>query len=397
MKRFVVFALLVLFSAPCWSAPKKITVAELKEMLETMHKDNKGDADVAAALKQVQMSEMLTRPVMDEMSSMVPGQQSTEQMYVLEARSSMLPPPAADMPKDAAPDAAAQQAMLAKAGTFADSFQQLPAMTVTRTTLRFQDNIEALAESSGMHGSAKDASTGSIGAVNPYNFIHYINSTDLDIGMDKGVERLPAMKQTDRRLIEIAEPYPGVTQVFHEATDSGTMKFERWQTVDGKSVAVFNFQVPKKKAHVAMNVCCFPSLDQTGRVQFSSASIGGAASSAGQGGGAGGAKGNLQTTTDWHPFKQNNLPYHGEIFIVPDSGAVVRVITQMELKSSDVVHQHDVRTDYAAVTVGDKSLPLPVRAMVVSEVVPNGDSGAGGYSTRTTLFSSDYKNYQLAK
>jgi len=396
MKRFLVFALVVLLSVPGWSAAKKVTVAELREMLETMHKDNKGDVDVAAALKQVQMSEQLTRPVMDDMAALIPGQQSTEQMYVLEARSAMLPPPASDIPKDPAPDAAAQQAVLTKAGAFADSFQQLPALTVTRTTLRFQDNIEAIAESSGMHSSAKDASTG-MGPVNPYNFVHYINSTDLEIGMDKGVERLPATKVTDHRLIEIMEPYPGVTQVFHEATDSGTIKFERWQTVDGKTVAVFNFQVPKKKAHLAMDVCCFPSLDQAGRVQFSSASIGGASSSAGQGGGPGGAKGNLQTTTDWHPYKQNNLPYHGEFFVVPDSGAIVRMITQMEPKSSDVVHQQDVRTDYAAVAVGDKSLPLPVRSMVISEVVPNGDSGAGGFSTRTTLFNSDYKNYQLAQ
>jgi hypothetical protein len=42
-------------------------------------------------------------------------------------------------------------------------------------------------------------------------------------------------------------------------------------------------------------------------------------------------------------------------------------------------------------------LVLPVKTIVVTEVVPNGDSGsAGKYSTRTTLFTSEYKNYEVA-
>jgi hypothetical protein len=72
------------------------------------------------------------------------------------------------------------------------------------------------------------------------------------------------------------------------------------------------------------------------------------------------------------------------------------MITEMEPKTSDVVHQQDTRTDYAPVDVGGKPLVLPVKSWVITEVVPNGDSGAGGFSTRSTLFSSDYKNYQLS-
>ena len=41
---------------PAWSA-KKVTVAELKETLATMHQANKADADVANALKQFELTE----------------------------------------------------------------------------------------------------------------------------------------------------------------------------------------------------------------------------------------------------------------------------------------------------------------------------------------------------
>jgi hypothetical protein len=314
-------------------------------------------------------------------------------MYVLEARSAMLPMPAADEPKTPALDDAAQKALLAKTATYASTtYQQLPALAATRTTLRFQDNVESLGQSSGQTGSAKEMTGASIGGVNPFNFVRYIESTDTGIGMDHGVEVLPVDKHPSwvpNKRIQLMEPYPGLTQVFKEATDAGTIKWARWELINGKPVAVFSYDVPKKKGHVALTVCCFPSLDQAGIAQFSNASgVGGGRST--------GGGGNFQTNTNWQAYKQKDLPYHGEFFIDPDTGVVVRLVTQMEPKSSDVVHQADIRTDYGPVTIGDKSLVLPVRAFVVTEIVVNGEAGAGGYAERCTLFASDYKNYQPA-
>jgi len=191
VKRISCIAIFLFAALPGWSAAKKVTVAELQSMLQAMHKDNKSDADVAMALKQVVMSEQLTRPFMNSLAPNVPGQLTTEQLYVLEARSATLPAPAADLPTTAVPDPATQQAVLAKATTYAASYQQLPALTAVRTTLRFQDNVEVVSQSSGLSGSAKDASTS---PVNPFNFVHYINSTDTNIGLEHGVERLPQDK-----------------------------------------------------------------------------------------------------------------------------------------------------------------------------------------------------------
>ena len=51
---------------------------------------------------------------------------------------------------------------------------------------------------------------------------------------------------------------------------------------------------------------------------------------------------------------------------------------------------------FIPVTVGAKPLILPVKTFVNTEVVPNGDSGSGKYSTRHTLFTAEYKDYQPA-
>jgi len=38
---------------------------------------------------------------------------------------------------------------------------------------------------------------------------------------------------------------------------------------------------------------------------------------------------------------------------------------------------------------------LPIKTVINTEVVPNGDSQAAGkYTTRHTLFTAEYKNYQ---
>ncbi|HKF49905.1 MAG TPA: hypothetical protein VKB38_21260 [Terracidiphilus sp.] len=396
MKRLACIALSVFLAVPAWSAAKKITVAELKDMLNTMHQQKKGDADVATALKQVMLSEQLTRPMMNSLVEDVPGQLSTEQIYVLEARSATLQPPASDIPATPAPDAPAQQALLTKAASYASgTWGQLPEMTATKTTLRFQDNVEALADASGMHGAAQDVSVGS-GFVNPYNYVHYINASDATIGLGKGGEKLPQDKtQWGRnKMIALQDPDPDLGTVFAEAREFGGMKWDRWESINGKPAAVFSYDVPKKKSKMGVHVCCFPDIDQTGVMtltgQMGTGAPGGAA------GAGGGAKGNLQTNTNWNPYKNNQVGYRGQFFIDPDSGIVVRMITQAEQKPSDMVHQVDTRIDYGPVTVGGKSLVLPVKSVVITEVVPNGEAGAGGFSTRCTLFTSEYKNYELA-
>ena len=394
MKQLGLVLVLALAATPAWCA-RKVTVAELKDALASMHRDNKGDADVANALKQLELSEELTRSVMNDVVADVPGPLSTEQIYVLEARSAMLAPPPSDIPTAAAPDAAAQKAILDKTADYVSkSYGALPGLAATKTTIRFQDNVEAAAPSSGIHGSASDVSTGS-SFVNPFQFIHYINSTDAQVVSDHGAEKMPAGKDKTpwgaNKMIALQEPDPSLGSVFQEAQEAGDIKWLRWETLNGKQAAVYSFDVSKKKAHFAVNVCCFPDVNQTGVASFQSSALGSA-----HGGGAGGAKGNFQTNTNWNDYKAT-VPYHGELFIDPDTGIVVRMITEAELKPSEVVHQVDERIDYGPVTVGSKMLVLPIKSIIDTEVVPNGDSGAAGrYSVRRTLFTSEYKDFQIA-
>ena len=399
MRRCGWLLVVLMLASPAWAA-RKVTVQQLKELLVSLQQANKSDADVASALKMIELSEELTRTTMNSLVSYVPGPLSTEQVYILEAESATLAPPASDLPSDAAPDAAAQKAILDKAVDYASkTYAQLPHLTASKTTLRFQDNVEAVEGCSGLAGCTKEADV-SFGLSTPVSFLHFIHSTETHVTSDHGVEKLPQVKDKTRwganRMIELFEPDPSLGAVLQEAQATGSIQWQRWELVNGKQAAVYSFMVHKKDSRMAVDVCCFPDVTQAGVARFyNSMSASSIAGSEAAPGGAGGVAGNAQTSTDWLHFKAT-VPYHGELFIEPDSGIVVRMITEAEFKASEVVHQIDTRIDYGPVAVGGKVLVLPVRTILNTEVVPNGESGAGRYTSRRTLFTSEYKGYQLA-
>jgi hypothetical protein len=396
MKRFAFILVLLACASPAWCA-KKITVAQLGEMLRSFQQDKKSDTDVAAALKQVELSEELTHPAMNSFANLMTGPLSTEQMYVLEARSATLAPPPSDLPSTPAPADDQQKSILARAEQYVSkTYEPLPVLSATRTTLRFQDNFEAVSASSGLAGGAQEVVT-SASFSNAAAFIHYIGSTARDVTLEHGAEKKPAQKDPTpwgaNKMIAVQEPDPSLGRIFKEAQASGSLQWLRWEVLYGKSAAVYSFAVPRQKSKLDVSVCCFPNINQTGIATFytatTAATLGG-----GAGGGGGGATGNFQTHTEWHDFK-GTVPYHGRFFIDPDSGIILRMIIEAELKPSDVVHQLDTRVDFGPVKVGQGTIIAPIRSVINSVVVPNGEAQTGGYKTRCTLFTSDYTDYRI--
>lgn len=396
MKRFGWALILLIAVAPAWCA-KKITVQQLEQMLRSLQQERKSDADVAAALKQVELSQELTRPAMNSLVDSAPGLHSTEQIYVLEAQSADLLPPESDLPATPAPDEAGKKAILERAAAYVTNvYEQLPELTATKTTLRFQDNVEALSASSGIQGSARDAVTA--GFSNPAAYVHYINSSETQVTSQHGAMKMPLAKDKTpwgaNAMIALQEPEPNLGLVFHGAQDAGTLQWLRWELLSGKQTAVYSFTVPRKRSQLDVNVCCFPNVNQAGVATFYTAATANTLSGGTSTGGAGGVTGTFQTKTDWHNYK-STVPYHGEIFIDPESGVVLRMITQAEFKPGEVVHRIDTRVDYGTIRTGARTMIAPVKMFINTLVVPHGDSGARTYTTRCTLFTSEYKDYQL--
>jgi hypothetical protein len=377
-----------------------MTVQQLKDLLVMNVQDKKADIVTANELKQVELTEEMTRDVMNQFVGLAPGKFSLEQIYVLEARSAALAPPASDLPLTPAPDAAAQKAILDRALGYATAvYGQLPNLTATKTTLRFQDNIQAIAACSGLVGCAK----GSSADINLYtgaSFIHFINTSEAQVASFHGAEKMPSKKDKTlwgaNGMINIEESAPGLDAILEEAQAAGSIQWLRWELVNKKQTAVFSFKVPVKDSQLAVGICCFPSSIQTGRANFYNAMDAGIIAGSDAAPSGGGAVGNFQTSTSYDEHFKAKVAYHGEFFVDPTTGIILRLITQAEFKASDNVQQDDTRIDYGPVMVQAKAMVLPIRTVINTTVAPNGDSGTARFVTRHTLFTSEYRNYQLA-
>jgi len=356
----------LLAASPAWAA-QNITVEQLKALLTTDQQAKKADADVANDLKQVVLTEELTAPVMNSLAPLVPGSATLEQIYVLEVKSAVLAPPASDIPATPAPDAATQKALLGKAVDYASkTYAQLPTVTVTKTTTRFQDSVSGMPAFPGKHSGSADAGTDPKVA-SAAQAIHAINTVPTPVNIHNGIEDNPLLKDKTgwgpNGYIALLGQSPVLSTVLQEANAADKFAWLRWENLNGKTEAVFSFAVDKKKSHYAVNYCCFPEMDQDGSIH------------------------------SWYNYKAT-IPYHGEIFVDPDTGIVVRLITESDFKTSDVVQQEYQRIDYLPVAIGGKTLVLPSKSVISTEVVPTGDSGGGKSMIRHTLFTSEYKGYQ---
>jgi len=370
---------LVLAACPAWAA-QNLTVQQLADLLASLKKAQKTDAEVAAQLQDVELKEELSRSALNSLAPFVPGQLSTEQMFILEARSAMLAPPAGMLPATPAPDAAAQKAILDKAFDYASkTFKQLPAITAGKATRRFQDNANLNQGSIAAHSSAVVAPASSP--------IRYAGGTEATVTFQGGAEQLPAEPQKTEwganGMIALLEPGPALSTVMDQAQSAGKIAWVRWQEVNGKPAAVFSFAVDKKKSHYDVDYCCFPDTDQAGPMSMR-----------GTAGAAGGSMGNYLVNAEWKPFKAT-VPFHGEIFVDPETGVISRLITQADFKSSEWIRQEDQRIDYDATTVAGQTMVLPARAIVLTLELPYGDVGQGQFVLRHTLFTSAYANYQM--
>jgi len=373
MQRMCWLLLLLAVSIPAW-ADKKITVEELKDKLAALSQAQMGDGVIATQLKTVELSEQLTEKARQGLLQYLPGSSSTEQLDILAGRSAFLAPPASEIPADPAPDAAAQQAILGKASEYvAKVFPHSPHVTVSRTTYRYQSEPQNTSSSAGLTVLAPDPTTRLMET--------RTDTVESDKGVDKPESPRRKRKGDTNGLVSERVPGPVMIVALDDSSTAGKLDWLRWEMIDGKKAAGFAFAVDKKRSHFEVNYCCFPVRDTAE-------------------GAAGGhtklpSPADFQSVITWKPFRKT-VGYHGQIFIDPDSGAILRVITFADLKPSDNVHGEIIRIDYAPVVVDGKEYVLPWDNYTINEIVPNGDNMNMAYTARRTLLRVIFRNYRAA-
>lgn len=234
MRKPFVFILIAIFLTVSASASSKITVQQLGSLLSESHQEGKSDEAVATKLKDLELTEQLTIATMNSFTQYDPGPYTVTQIRILGVDSALLPPPASDLPSDAAPDSAAQAAILSSAVDYAaHSYADTPKLAAEKQTIRFQNGVTNIQTNSGRVGSGNP---GEMNAVNPYLLM--LGAHTATIESDHGVELAPQEeKQKDP-----ASQYGQISQgggglalgVILTDAAKGTISWLRWETVNGK-------------------------------------------------------------------------------------------------------------------------------------------------------------------
>jgi|SRR5579864_1031098 len=119
-------------------AAKRVTVEQLDHVLAAA--SHKSDADLARQLSSLELTERLSAKQLSSWTARLRGNKAREALVALADVSAFLDPPAAEIPRDAAPDLTVQNAMLTLAVDYVHkTIPKLPNFYATRTTNRYEE------------------------------------------------------------------------------------------------------------------------------------------------------------------------------------------------------------------------------------------------------------------
>jgi len=305
-------------------ASRKIAAEQLAQMLAAEQKTP--DADLAQKLTGMELTDQLAGARLADLASRLPGDKSRMAVTLLADQSIFLPPPAEDIPADAAPDAAATRQMLVKIVNCVNTtVRQLPNLMATRTTNGFEDRPR------------EERLTGTGIESLGYLPLHWVGSLTMQVTYrdrqeveDKGA-KVRREGNGVGGLMTTGEFGPILSIVLADAL-KGKITWARWEKGREGKLAVFHYQVPEDKSNYHVQFCC---------------TLNG-------------------YTSDGSPDQQvydQRSAYHGDIVFIPADGSIRLLTLQAELPPRGLVAGAGIAIEYAETEIGGHRYICPVRSV----------------------------------
>ena len=296
---------------------KRVTVEQLDHVLASA--GNESDADLARQLSSLELTERLSAQNFSSWTASLRGKKARQALVALADVSAFLDPPAAEIPRDEAPDLSAQRVIVSLAVDYLNkTITKLPNFYATRTTVRYEETPQYFDASTPVDYQQLHAAASSKATVLYSNGNEVVDS----IGA-KGKKR----KAADGHLLTYGVFGPLLGAVT-DAIASG-LTWKRWEQGAEEPHAVFVYQIPAEKSRYRVGGCCLPDGDGTSAFE-------------------------------------KNAGYHGEIAIDPLSGAILRLELVADLKSTTPLVRSDIMIEYGPVEIGGKTYICPVRSVSIS-------------------------------
>ena len=331
--------LLVAVCPSAFAANKKMNLEQLEKLIAA-NKD-KNDKNLADKLYDVELTEQLSEARLASDAALLPGPLSREALTAIADIAVFLTLPSADLPPDAAPDAATANAIFRSGQNYAAKLApKLPNFFATRTITRYMDvpmerprNQTENMIYEPLHVAGNSTVT-----------VLYRNGHEV---IDAGSASKEGNDKNTRNLSADSEFGPMLLTVLADSAH-GRVTWGHWEKKAGVTVAVFDYKVPQSVSHYTVDE---PWVD----------------------------KDEIITPA-----------YHGEIAINPVDGTVLRLTMIAEMGPKELVTKANLLVDYGEVEIGGKKFILPVKSVVLSlvHVQHSGEIDEQGISWTHEIWSS---------
>ena len=353
--RASVLAIAIMVRALPALAAKPVNVAALKQLLGEQKAAHKSDGAIAQGLGDLELTEELTAPTLERITADVqPGPPTAQALELLADASALLPPPANEAPATERPDMVAQRAMYTAAVNYVmNSLRHLPDFLATRETRSFNDSPTVVGHS----GYA------------PVTALHPVGTFQREITYRGGKEVVEEEAAAAKKA-----PGPAGLTTWGEfgpvlaiiLTDSlkGRVTWSRWEDSAQGQVAVFRYEVPKAMSHYEVDFCCaWNSM-------------------------------NGLTSSGTPSLAYRGTPaYHGELYLDPASGAILRVTLEAELGTTEVIRRAAISVEYGPVEIGGTSSICPIRSVAISQDMNRPGLTMGGAMPVTRINETLFTGY----
>lgn len=298
------------------AAAEQLSVAQLETRAANWSRGQ--DREIAKELSHAELTERLNPDRMQTLQARLPGSKSREALQALADRSAFLPPPADEAPTDPAPDAAAQDQILALAKSYVkETILQLPNFEATRSTAEFTE--------AGKPTVWKELST------DESLVLTQTAKTKVLVRNEKEIAgKTSKVKAGEHGLLTVGTFGPILDIALSRAEgDRRRITWSRWERREGSPAAVFRYSSPEGSAGLHVVTCC----------------------SAGLG--------------DDKPA-ESDVGFHGEIAIDPASGAILRLTVEADLKPGTPIARSAVMVEYGPLDIGGKSYICPIHSVSIS-------------------------------
>jgi len=372
MKRLILFAILAASALPAGAA-KRVTVAQLDRALTAIAASRKPDAEMARQIGGLELTERLAEPTLARLEAhLAPGSKAAQAVGLLADQAAFLDLPASELPTAAAPDDAGQKKMLAQARNYVlQTLPRLPNFLANRTINRYDDSPQAL---------KKDGWPERAG-------LHRVDTTTREISVRDERENQPptqgaAVWQKQIGLISGGE-FGNTLGMIWTDTQQGSVSWSHWEQAGARAEAVFHYSVPAQASHFEL----IGTFERQAAVEGHATSTGGARGTMGIG---------VQQNYDPSRIAMVSVrpAYHGSFWLDPESGTVLRITMEAELKESAPFRRAAILVEYGSVRIGDGTFICPVRSVAFSLAALNTKTGTDDAPTEwlnETLFSGYHR------